>query len=68
MQRFWLTATQLGLQLQPELTPLIFSRYVRERRAFSARRTAAGTGRRTWPRNAAVLGTAAAGRAVSLAA
>jgi hypothetical protein len=33
MQRFWLTATQLGLQLQPELTPLIFSRYVRERRA-----------------------------------
>lgn len=35
MQRFWLTATQLGLQLQPELTPLIFARYVRERRAFS---------------------------------
>lgn len=36
MQRFWLTATQLGLQLQPELTPLIFARYVRERRPFSA--------------------------------
>ncbi len=29
LQRFWLTATQLGLQLQPEMTPLIFSRYVR---------------------------------------
>lgn len=27
MQRFWLTATQLGLQLQPEMTPLIFSWY-----------------------------------------
>ena len=29
VQRFWLTATRLGLQLQPEITPLIFSRYVR---------------------------------------
>jgi len=36
MQRFWLTATAQGLQLQPELTPLIFSRYVREGRVFSA--------------------------------
>lgn len=36
MQRFWLTATALGLQLQPELTPLIFSRYVREGRIFSS--------------------------------
>jgi nitroreductase len=35
MQRFWLTATALGLQLQPEMTPLIFSRYVRENRLFS---------------------------------
>ena len=35
MQRFWLTATQLGLVMQPELTPLIFGRYVREGRAFS---------------------------------
>jgi nitroreductase len=38
MQRFWLTATALGLQLQPELTPLIFSRYVREGRIFSSAR------------------------------
>lgn len=30
MQRYWLTATALGLQLQPELTLLIFGRYVRE--------------------------------------
>jgi hypothetical protein len=35
MQRFWLTATAQGLQLQPEMTPLIFSRYVREGRVFS---------------------------------
>jgi nitroreductase len=35
MQRFWLTATALGLQLQPELTPLIFARYVRDGRVFS---------------------------------
>ena len=35
LQRFWLTAATLGLQLQPELTPLIFSRYARGRRSFS---------------------------------
>lgn len=35
VQRFWLTATRLGLQHQPEMTCLIFARYVREGRAFS---------------------------------
>tara|TARA_R110002073_G_scaffold224371_1_gene384613 strand:- start:194 stop:1276 length:1083 start_codon:yes stop_codon:yes gene_type:complete len=35
IQRFWLTATSLELQLQPEMTPLIFSRYVRQGRTFS---------------------------------
>jgi molybdopterin/thiamine biosynthesis adenylyltransferase/nitroreductase len=35
MQRFWLTATRLGLQLQPEITPLIFSRYVRNELEFT---------------------------------
>jgi hypothetical protein len=35
VQRFWLTATRLDLQLQPEVTPLIFGRYVREARPFS---------------------------------
>ena len=30
LQRFWLTATRLGLLLQPEMTPLIFSGYVRD--------------------------------------
>ena len=27
VQRFWLTATKLGLQLQPEMSPLIFRKY-----------------------------------------
>ncbi|MEJ6002485.1 nitroreductase family protein [Paucibacter soli] len=35
VQRFWLTATSLGLQLQPEVTPLVFARYAREQRTFS---------------------------------
>lgn len=35
IQRFWLQASALQLQLQPEVTPLVFSRYSRERRAFS---------------------------------
>jgi hypothetical protein len=30
VQRFWLTATSLGLQFQPEMTPLIFSSYIRD--------------------------------------
>lgn len=36
MQRFWLTATHLGLMLQPEVTPLVFSRYAREGLRFAA--------------------------------
>ncbi len=35
VQRVWLTATKLGLQLQPETTPLIFASYVRAGRRFS---------------------------------
>lgn len=35
VQRFWLSAARLNLQLQPEMTPLIFSRYVREGLAFT---------------------------------
>ena len=40
MQRFWLTAASQGLFLQPEMTPLIFSRYHREGRPFTADRAA----------------------------
>ena len=35
VQRFWLTADHLRLQLQPEMTPLIFARYLREERHFT---------------------------------
>jgi hypothetical protein len=34
-QRFWLTATKLNLRLQPEMTPLIFSSYIRDGVEFS---------------------------------
>lgn len=35
VQRFWLTLASLGLQMQPEMTPLIFSSYVRNGIRFS---------------------------------
>lgn len=35
LQRFWLTATCFGLQFQPEMTPLIFSRYALDGVRFS---------------------------------
>lgn len=35
MQRFWLTLAHLDLYMQPELTPLIFSRYVKHGLRFS---------------------------------
>lgn len=43
MQRFWLTAASLGLQYQPEMTPLIFSNYVRGGRRFTKDSTALKT-------------------------
>jgi molybdopterin/thiamine biosynthesis adenylyltransferase/nitroreductase len=35
VQRFWLEATRQGLQFQPEMTPVIFSRYVVQARKFT---------------------------------
>jgi hypothetical protein len=35
MQRFWLTATGLGLYIQPEMTPVIFTRYHRNGLRFT---------------------------------
>ena len=34
-QRFWLSCTALGLQLQPQYTPLVFADYARRRIAFT---------------------------------
>ena len=36
LQRFWLTATSLGLLVQPEMTPLIFSQYTRDDLRFTS--------------------------------
>jgi len=36
VQRLWLTATKLGLHLQPQMTPVIFRWYARADRHFSA--------------------------------
>jgi len=55
VQRFWLTAASLGLQLQPELTPLIFSRYVREGTHFSDMPGATETAERLAKRLAEIL-------------
>jgi len=35
VQRFWLSATQADLQLQPQYTPLVFAQYARARRRFT---------------------------------
>ena len=40
MQRFWLTAAQLGWLIQPEMTPVIFSRYHRRGLAYTQLRSA----------------------------
>lgn len=45
MQRFWLTATRYGLQFQPEMTPLIFSRYSQNRQRFTSQDAAINASR-----------------------
>ena len=35
VQRFWLTATLIGLQVQPQYTPLVFHEYVRDAVPFT---------------------------------
>jgi len=57
MQRFWLTATRLGLHLQPEMTPLIFSMYAREGRRFSVRQESLALAREVRASLEALVGT-----------
>lgn len=66
LQRFWLTATSLGLQLQPEMTPLIFGRYVREGRAFSSESHAIQSATRLFGRLSELLSDPSRERAVFL--
>ncbi|MGZ8215926.1 ThiF family adenylyltransferase [Methylomagnum sp.] len=56
MQRVWLMATRLGLQMQPEMTPVIFARYVREGRRFTVDEKAYGLAERLAENFAAMLG------------
>jgi hypothetical protein len=55
VQRFWLTTAQMGLHLQPEMTPVIFSRYVRQQRAFTQLAKAATMARKLNERLGALL-------------
>ncbi len=63
-QRFWLTATHQGLMLQPEVTPLVFTRYVREGVAFSVKPGAHQMAQRLDQRFVGVVGEHAAAHAV----
>jgi nitroreductase len=63
-QRFWLTATQLGLLLQPEVTPLVFTRYARKPITFSIKPDAQQMAQRLDERFVGVVGEHAAAHAV----
>ncbi len=56
IQRFWLTATSLGLQMQPELTPLIFGAYVRAGIRFTRLPRVAQLAAQLEPQIAALVG------------
>jgi hypothetical protein len=64
VQRFWLTATYLGLQLQPEYTPLVFHEYLRDGVAFTRDERSLAAARAVDARLADLVGTEALERAV----
>ena len=64
LQRFWLTATRLGLQFQPEYTPLVFARYAREGVRFAASNRAMDRAQRIRSAVDRLLGRDVAARAV----
>lgn len=64
MQRFWLTATHLGLQMQPEVTPLVFTRYARDGIDFSRTPGAQDMARRLEQRFVDLVGEHAVAHAV----
>ena len=64
MQRFWLAVTQQGLNLQPAMTPLIFARYLREGRSFTAQAEVHADAVRAAERLQALLGVQEVQRAV----
>jgi sulfur-carrier protein adenylyltransferase/sulfurtransferase len=64
VQRFWLTATYAGLQLQPEYTPLVFHRYLRDGVPFTRDERSLAAARAVDARLADLVGADALGRAV----
>ena len=67
LQRLWLTVTQLGLHLQPEMTPLIFASYARARVRFSGNPAMLERGERIARDLQGLIGTSAESRAVFMA-
>ncbi len=56
MQRCWLEAARLGLWLQPEMTPVIFRPYHRQRTAYTSSVSARALGARIASGFEALLG------------
>ena len=65
-QRFWLTATRLGLQLQPLYTPLVFAKFARQQRNFTVVEAAKARAKVVAARLDEIFGAETAGRAVFL--
>jgi hypothetical protein len=66
-QRLWLEATRQGLWMQPEMTPLIFASYAREKVAFTADPRGPRLAQRVAARLDRVLGEAIARKTLVLA-
>jgi nitroreductase len=66
LQRFWLTAASLGLQFQPQYTPLVFARYAREGVRFTTSASAIEQARRIHAAVDKLLGPDVAARAMFL--
>lgn len=64
VQRFWLTATVLGLQVQPQYTPLVFHEYVRDEVPFTTSPVSLGRARAVAARLADLVGEQTVERAV----
>ena len=56
VQRFWLTATALNLQLQPQYTPIVFAGYARDDVPFTADKAAKARAREVEGRLAEMVG------------
>ncbi len=64
VQRFWLTASRLGLLLQPEMTPLIFAEYLRQGIEFTGHAASQALAGKVVGRLQALLGEEVLERAV----